>query len=171
MPEEPKTACHVTALDKTSNAQMSFDDFDQKGVSASTWRRLSERGCYAAAIEAAEDYLIHAHFAKASEQRDVMFHIAQSLGMIGRYEEAALAVAGAKSPIATPADDLDWNTYLDGTWAFFKRDKAMLARARQILVSEQGRGNQINGSVLSGLLNCFDKPYLSAYQTPCRSEK
>lgn len=168
--EDPKAACQITAADKASNAQMSFEDFDQKGVSPSTWRQLSDRGCYAAAVEAAEAYLVRARFTKASEQRDVMFHIAQSLGMVGKYDEAALMVAGSKTPVSSPAGDLDWNTYLNGTWAFFKRDKAMLAEARQTLVSEQGHGNQINGAVLTGLLRCFDKPYRAAYQAACRVE-
>jgi hypothetical protein len=162
--------CEITSADKASNAQMSFDDFDQKGVSAATWRQLSNRGCDAAAVEAAEDYLTHARFTKASEQHDVVFHLAQSLGMAGKYEEAALMVASAKSPVPTPGADLDWNTYLDGTWAFFKRDRATLAQARQTLVSEPGRGNQINGSVLTGLFRCFDKPYRIAYQAACRAE-
>lgn len=168
---DPRAACQITAADKTSNAQMTFEDFDQKGVSRSTWRQLSDRGCYTAAIEAAEDYLIRAHFPKASEQRDVMFHIAQSLGMAGKYDEAALMVAGSKTPVSSPGEDLDWNAYLDGTWAFFKRDKAMLSKARETLLSEQGHGNQINGSVLTGLLRCFDKPYRAAYQSACRGEK
>jgi hypothetical protein len=91
--------------------------------------------------------------------------------MVGKYDEAASLVAGSKTPVSSPGEDLDWNTYLDGTWAFFKRDKAMLAAARETLVAEQGRGNQINGAVLTGLLHCFDQPYRVAYQTACRVEK
>jgi hypothetical protein len=166
-----KAACQITLADKASNAQMSFEDFDQKGVTPSTWRQLSDRGCDAAAIEAAEAYLADARFTKASEQRDVMFHIAQSLGLLGKYDEAALLVAASKNPISSPGDDLDWNAYLDGTWAFFKRDKARLDQARKTLLSEPGRGNQINGSALTGLLRCFDKPYRLAYQATCRVEK
>jgi hypothetical protein len=165
---EIEPACHLTAADKAANAQLSFDDFDQKGVTPVTWRRLSNRGCHALAVEAAEDYLVHAHFRTASEQRDVMFHIGQSLGMSGKYDAAALMVAGAKAPAAESSGDLDWNTYVDGTWAFLKRDKAALARAREILLAEPGKGNEINGAALAGLLACFDKPYEVAYGSACR---
>jgi hypothetical protein len=161
-------ACNLTAADKAANAQLSFDDFDQKGVSPTTWRRLSNRGCEALAVEAAEDYLAHARFRAAQEQRDVMFHIGQSLGMIGKYDEAALMVAGSKAPAAEPLGELDWNTYVEGTWAFFKRDKAALTQAQQVLTAKPGKGNQINGSVLTGLLNCFDRPYGVAYGGTCR---
>jgi hypothetical protein len=161
-------ACHLTAADKAANAQLSFDDFDQKGVSPVTWRRLSTRGCHLLAVESAEDYLVHAHFRTASEQRVLMFHIGQSLGMIGKYDAAAMMVAGTKTPTSESSGDLDWNTYVDGTWAFLKRDKAALARAREILVAETGKGNEINGAVLTGLLNCFDQPYEAAYGTACR---
>jgi hypothetical protein len=161
-------ACSITSADKAANAQLSFDDFDQKGVSPTTWRRLSNRGCDAVAVEAAEDYLAHAHFKVAQEQRDVMFHIGQSLGTIGRYDEAALMVAGSKAPAAEPTGELDWNIYVDGTWAFFKRDKAALTQAQQALVAKPGKGNQLNGSVLTGLLNCFDRPYGVAYGGTCR---
>jgi hypothetical protein len=167
----PGAACRVTAADKTANAQMTFEDFDQKGVAPSTWRWLSDRGCDAAAVDVAEDYLAHARFAQASEQRDVMFHTAQSLGMLGRYDEAALLVAASKNPLSGPGEELDWNTYLDGTWAFFKRDRAALDQARKTLSSEPGRGNQLNGSALSGLLRCFDEPYRVAYGAACRTER
>ena len=161
-------ACHLTAADKAANAQLSFDDFDQKGVSPVTWRRLSTRGCHALAVEAAEDYLVHGRFKTASEQRVLMFHIGQSLGMSGKYEAAALMVAATKTPASEPSVDLDWNTYVDGTWAFLKRDKAALTRARDTLAAEPGKSNEINGSVLTGLLTCFDRPYEVAYGSACR---
>ncbi len=161
-------ACHLTAADKAANAQLSLDDFDQKGISPATWRQLSTRGCHALAVEAGADYLAHAHFRNASEQRLVMFHIGQSLGMAGDYDAAALMVAGSKTPMSESSGELAWNTYVDGTWAFFKRDKASLAQARDAVVAQPGKGNQINGGVLTGLLACFDKPYVVAYSSACR---
>jgi hypothetical protein len=164
----PGAACTLTAADKVANAKLSFDDFDQTGVGPATWRQLSNHGCWAQAVEAAGDYLAHARFARASQQRDVIFHIGQSLGIEGKYEEAALMIASAKSPDPAAGEALDWNTYLEGTWAFFKRDRAALERARARLIGELGAGNQLNGSVLSGLVNCFDRPYAIAYESACR---
>jgi hypothetical protein len=167
--EDLSASCTLTDADKQANAELSFDDFDQKGTGPATWRQLDNRNCEAAAIEAAEDYLVHARNLSQGARRNIFFHIAQSLGVAGDYKTAALMVASAKDPSPTPAGAFDWNTYLDGTWAFFKRDKASLAIAQKKLISELGEGNQINGSVLTGLLNCFDRPYGIAYQKECRT--
>lgn len=167
-PSSSPAACALTEADKAANAKLGFDDFDQKGTSPATWRRLSDRQCHEAAIEAAEDYLIHAGSLSDEQRRDVIFHLAQSLGEKGDYTAAALMVAAAKQASATPVPELNWNTYLDGTWAFFKRDRAALEAAQRELTSEAGRADQINGSALTGLLNCFEQPYAVAYGQECR---
>ena len=167
--QEQPASCTLTEADKQVNADLSFDDFDQIGTGPATWRQLDNRHCEAAAVEAAEDYLIHARNLPQGARRNIFFHIAQSLGIQGDYKAAALMVASAKDPSSPPAGAFDWNTYLDGTWAFFKRDKASLSIAQKKLTSEPGDGNQINGSVLTGLVNCFDQPYGIAYQKECRT--
>lgn len=163
-----QSACHLTAADKAANAQLSFDDFDQKGVTPSTWRRLEEAGCHAEALEAAEDYLVNGPAITASEKQVVQFHIAQTLALMGRNEEAARMVAIAMSPDHGNRGDLDWNTYLVGTWAFLKRDRARLEAAVTRLTAEPGDGNRMNAGAIRGLLNCFDKPYSESYATACR---
>jgi len=165
----PAGTCALTPADKLTNAKMSFDDFDQAGAGPATWRQLSNHKCWPAALEAAEDYLVHARFKTPSEQRDVIFHIAQTLGEMGENDEAALVVAGAKNTASYSGEGLDWNTYVDGTWAFFKHDRAALERAQTTLISESGPENRLDGSVLTGLLHCFDQSYRTAYEKACRN--
>jgi len=168
--------CRLTEEDKRHNASLSYDAFDQEGIenpdqdgpNAATWRRLSMRGCTSEALEAAEDYLMHAEFKNSGQQHNVMFHIAQTLGQMNRYEAAALMTASARKVGTTADDALDWNTYLEGTWAFFKRDRTLLKEAENRLSAEPGTGNRINGGVLAGLLQCFEKPYSEAYGNECR---
>jgi hypothetical protein len=162
--EAPGGVCELSREDKIANSKLTFDQFDQIGVTPATWRQLEDKhGCHAQAVEAAEDYLIHAHFEHEAERRDVIFHIAQSLALSGKYEEAALMVASSKNPSQAATSKLDWNTYLNGTWAFLKKDKGTLKEMRDLLATEPGEGNHLNASVLSGLLTCFNKPYSIAY--------
>jgi hypothetical protein len=168
--ETPDGACELSREDKIANAKLTFDQFDQVGVTPATWRQLEDKhGCHAQAVEAAEDYLIHAHLATEGERRIVIFHIAQTLAMSGKDEEAALMTASSKNPLQAATSELDWNTYVNGTWAFLKKDKDALKEMRDLLASEPGHGNQVNAAVLSGLYTCFDKPYSIAYGL-CRPE-
>jgi hypothetical protein len=169
--QTPVGTCALSQEEKIANAKLTFDQFDQKGVTPSTWRQLSDQKCQLQAVEAAEDYLIHAHLENEAERRDVGFHIGQSLAMVGKYEEASLMVASSKDPMQHANAELDWNTYLDGTWAFLKRNKAELESNRTRLAAEPGRGNALNATVLTGLLNCFAQPYSIAYEKICRDGK
>ena len=66
--------------------------------------------------------------------------------------------------------DLDWDTYLRGTWAFLVKDKPTLDAAMAMVTSEPGHGNHINGAVLRGLSTCFEKSYADAYVS-CRPKE
>jgi hypothetical protein len=163
--------CSLSREDKVENAKLTFDDFDQKGVISSTWRQLSNRKCEIQAIEAAEDYLIHGQVTREGERHNIIFHIGQSLAMANKYEEAALMMASSKNPTQQVNSEQDWNTYVDGTWAFLKRDRVSLENFREQLLKTTGYGNNINTAVLTGLLNCFDQPYSIAYDQLCRDGK
>ena len=155
--------CTLTPADKAANARLSFDDFDQKGVTPSTWRALEVAGCRKQAVEAAQDYLVNGPPQTAGAKSIILFHIAQTLAIDGDNTRAALMVATALYPDHASPPDLDWETYLRGTWAFLVRDKAMLDVSVAKLLRETGDGNRINGGVLKGLSACFDKPYAEAY--------
>jgi hypothetical protein len=160
--------CSLSPADKLANAALSFDEFDQMGTSPSTWRQLSKRKCEREAIEAAEDYLVHGPLPTEAERKVITFHIGQTLGFLDKFEAAALMVASSKNLTQSVTAELDWNTYVQGTWAFFKRNQAELTEMRDRLAMEPGSRNGINAAVLTGLVNCFAEPYAVAYEQPCR---
>jgi hypothetical protein len=159
--------CHLTAADKIANAKLSFDEFDQKGVSPSTWRALEKAGCHTKAVEAADDYLVNGPPQTPGIKSDILFHEAQSLAMAGDNAGAAHYVAAAIPPDRASHGDLDWTTYLIGTWAFLVKDRTTLGAATKKMMSEPGDDNHLDGAVLRGLSNCFDKSYEAAYDD-CR---
>ncbi len=159
--------CRLTSADKAANAKLSFDAFDQKGVTNVTWRKLEERGCHALALEADEDYLINGPTLSDDQKQDVMFHEAQSLAFMGRDVEAAHLVAAAIPPDHSGHGELDWTTYLTGTWAFLVEDKSLLDASAAKLSAEKGEGNVIDSAALRGLAKCFGRPYKTAY-VDCR---
>jgi hypothetical protein len=161
--------CGLSSADKVANARLSFDEFDQKGATTSTWRQLEDRGCHAAAVEAAEDYLVNGPALTPDRKEDVLFHEAQSLAFMDDTAQAAHLAAAAIPPDHGNHGDLDWTTYLIGTWGFLVRDKLLLDTAIRKMSREPGEGNAIDSAVLRGLAKCFDSPYRIAY-TVCRKK-
>jgi hypothetical protein len=159
--------CLLSAADKAANARLSFDEFDQKGVTKSTWRQLEDRGCHALAVEAAEDYLVNGPVQTLAHKEDVLFHEAQSLAFLGDTAQAAHFVAAAIPPDHSNHGDLDWTTYLIGTWAFLVREKPLLDASSRKMSLESGADNAIDSAVLRGLAKCYYRSYRIAY-TGCR---
>jgi hypothetical protein len=159
--------CHLTPEDKAANAKLSFDDFDQKGALSSTWRALMHANCPGRAAEAADDYLINGPALTPDQKSDVLFHEAQSLAIMGDNAQASRLVSAAIPADRSDHGDLDWTTYLEGTWAFLVKDRATLDAATSKMMVEQGDANRVDTNVLRGLQMCFDKDYDTAYND-CR---
>lgn len=166
----PATACALTAEDKAANAKLSFDDFDQKGVTPATARKLAEVGCWAESAEATQHYLLYGPPASEGQQRVLRFHLAQQLANAGRERDAAVVMSSARNPGETLSDPatLRWNDFVRGHWAFFTKDKAMLQTSVAALDGGTGFGNRLNKALLQGLLKCFDRSYRDAVEAPCR---
>jgi hypothetical protein len=162
-----KSKCRLSADDKMQNAHLSFDDFDQKGVTSTTWRQLDNRGCHAVAAKAAEDYLINGPALTAAHKEDILFHEAQSLAFVDKNAQAAQLVAAAIPKDRANHGDLDWITYLVGTWAFLVKDKSLLDSSATKMSAEPGAENAIDANVLRGLAKCFNRSYRVAYAS-CR---
>lgn len=158
----PEGQCALSAADKRSNADLSFQEFDQEGTTATTPRQLAMRGCYREAAEAMEDYLIIGVFEDIHEQRIMNFHLGQYVADAGDERAAARIIAGTKNPEQSPNAVVDWNSYVDGTWAFLVKDRAILDASYQALAVQAGRGNELNASDLARLRQCFDRSYLDA---------
>ena len=159
--------CHLTVEEKAANSKLSFDEFDQKGITPSTWRKLENAGCHAQAVEAAEDYLVNGPPQTDGIKSDILFHIAQSTAMAGDNNRAALIVAAARPADHSSHGDLDWPAYLTGTWAFLTKNKSLLDASLTKMADEPVNSNKVDADVLRGLQKCFDKSYVVAYDD-CR---
>jgi hypothetical protein len=161
--------CSLTEVDKNDNATLSVPAFDYTPTTPSTARALSNRGCYGAAAEAGEDYLIRGVIEDERNHSNVIFHVGQNLAMSGDERAAALVVATAKRTGQMAGSSFDWNAYVTGTWAYLRRNRDLLQRSFETLKSQPGEGNQINAKVLGGLLHCYGQPYSLAYSERCQS--
>lgn len=163
--------CRLFAEDLKANAALSFDDFDQKGTLTSSFRALENRGCDAVAADAAEDYMLHHPDLTSDERINVMFHEGQARAMAGEERIAAMLIAATRSLDQKLDAPFDWNTYVEGTWAFLVKDRARLEAATTALSLRSGVGNVTNARVLRGLLTCFNRPYKEAYgSASCRQD-
>ena len=170
LPANGANRCRLSSADKAANATLSFDDFDQVGALPSTARKLVERGCYDAAVEANEEYLLFGKVMGEGERRVVSFHLGQALALAGRGREAARVIAGTLKP-DQPADaELDWNTYVKGVWAFLIKDRVRLDAAQRVL-STLGGNNPINAGALARLQTCFKQSYKAAMNDPACAPK
>jgi hypothetical protein len=161
-----RTGCHLTAEDLAANARLSFEDFDQAGVTPATARKLGERGCYSEAARASEHYLIHGPVLDDYQRNVVRWHLGQYLASSGNEEAAAKVIASTRRPADPARPDFDWNSYVTGTWAFLVRDRALLQESWEKLRTEPTRENGMNARVLARLLKCFDQSYREAYEGP-----
>lgn len=159
--------CKLTPEEKAANAKLSFDDFDQTGTLPSTWRALMNRDCPGRAAEAADDYLVNGPPQTPEHKSDILFHEAQALAIMGDNAQASRLVSAAIPPDRSGHGDLDWTTYLEGTWAFLVKDRATLDAAMAKMMAEPGETNRVDANVLRGLQMCFDKDYDTAYND-CR---
>ena len=169
-PSADAARCRLTAADKQANARLSFNDFDQQGTLPSSARKLGEAGCWKEAAEATADYLIHGPIPSPGEQRVLLFHLGQQLAFAGEEERAAGFIAATRrppDPMPPKTDQLNWNDYVIGTWAFLKKDRPALIAARDAVLATAGEGNRINGALLAAMERCFEKPYELAYDPDC----
>lgn len=162
-------SCTITPADKARNATLSFAAFDQQDSEPTSARALADRSCFAAAAEASEDYLARAVFDSERARTSVIFHMAQYLAMAGRADAAAAAIVGARRIDQAASTGFDWNSYVTGTWAFLRRDRALLTAMQARLAASTLMPDRTNARVLGGLAACFDRPYRDAYTPQCNA--
>lgn len=160
------SSCVITAADKAANAALSFDDFDQKGTLPSTFRALSERDCAREAAEAAEDYLLNGPARTDSQQRVLIWHMAQGLALVGEERQAAQLMVGTRVPKGNN-ENLDWNSYLQASWAFLVKNRPAFDAAAAQLASSPRAPDSNNSRFVAALGRCWAKPYRIAYDPGC----
>lgn len=129
---------------------------------------LGERGCYLAAARISRDYLARGPLLSVREQAITQLHMARNLAYAGDEVGAAQAAASARrSDLRTDEEiPLDWNSYVQGLYAFLIKDRALLEANLERLVSSGRQGDAYNGRNLSALSACFDRSYTDAMMSP-----
>jgi hypothetical protein len=93
------------------------------------------------------------------------FHMGRNLAFSGQEPEAAVAVSASRRSDQAP-NGLDWNTYVQGVYAFLVKDAVALTSALSKLGASAGEGDRTNAANLQKLQTCFNRPYLSAMSDP-----
>jgi hypothetical protein len=164
-PSPPSYDCRLTAEDLAANARLSFEDFDQRGTTPATARKLGERGCHAEAARATEDYLLNGPVLDDYQRNVVRWHLGQYLASAGNEQAAARVIASTRRPVDPQRPEFDWNTYVTGVWAFLVRNRPLLEQASARLSAASGRANGLNARILGRLLRCFDQSYRQAIES------
>ena len=162
---EPAAQTHQCALadaDLAANARLSFDEFDQRGTTPATARQLGNQRCYAEAARATEHYLVNGPILSTGEHSAVVWHLGQYLAAAGDEPRAASVMAAARRPIE-PGDELEWNAYVEGTWAFLVKDRPVLETAVARLRAAPQPRNRNNLRAVERMLRCFGRSYADAY--------
>lgn len=160
---EAAVGCALTPENLVANRTLSFESFDQAGVTPWTARKLGERNCDAEAARASEDYLLHGPELTPYQRQVVSWHLGQYLAESGEERAAARVMATTIRNEEMTPDNFDWNTYVRGTHAFLTKDRPALDAAVTALSAQEGMRNQINARALRRLQTCFERPYREAY--------
>ena len=168
VPSSPQ--CKLSADDRLANRKLTVKDFDQQGTLPSTARALARRECFAEAVEANIDYLLHGPDLADHERNVVRFHTGQYLASSGKESEAALVIATTRRGTDPRRPNFDWDGYVMGTYAFLTKDRRLLDAMAERLSSNPDFGSQMNAKVLRRFQRCFDQPYRIASGADPRCE-
>jgi len=129
---------------------------------------LADRGCYRAAADLSRDYLAKGPLLSVREQAITQLHRARNLAYAGDESAAAQAAAGARRSDQRTDQEipLDWNSYVQGLYAFLVRDRPLLDANRERLLTSGREGDAFNGRNLSALSTCFSRSYTEAMTDP-----
>lgn len=164
-------SCTVTLAQQDEARTLPWQEFDQVGDEAGSFRVLADSGCPNAALAAYDDWLQNGvGFPNARAQAIGTFHRAQLMAITGKLDEAkALFPDAYRTPSEQDPRAGIWNTYLQGVIAFFDHDRSGV-EASQAALRQEGDDpfakRQVG--VLQGLLDCFDKDYRTAMSNACR---
>ena len=162
----PAPFCALTEESKVKNRTLSFEDFDQRPSFPFNARALGQAGCNREAADATEDYLAYGPIPTPGQRAILAFHMAQYLASAGDERSAARLVTLARRDDLPPDSPIDWNSFVDGTRAFFVKDRPALDRAIRVLRARKTQGDDMNARALEDLGRCFTRPYDEAWTSP-----
>lgn len=144
--------------------QLSYWEFDQ---SEAGWRQFGS--CLDEQTLLLRRYLKR----QEAEMRNVRWHLAQTLALGGKHAAASEhALLSVNPDEAQQQPSFAWNSYVLATAAFLRGDRVEFDKHyeahRQATAAH--RENETNFKVLTGLANCFGKPYREAYGRCSRAQ-
>lgn len=152
-----ETACRLKLEDRL-RTDLSLPEFEFDQSEAKGWRVLANAGC-----EPEAESLMRAYIAmRGSAGRTLKWHLAQSIALQGRTDEAAALGYSALQTGREQSDKvLHWNTYVLGTIGHWRRDRVALDESLEKL-----RGTRLGSNpndqfrkALEWLARCFNEPY------------
>ncbi|WP_095010943.1 hypothetical protein [Tsuneonella mangrovi] len=166
--------CRVSLAEQDEARALQWNEFDQVGEQAGSFRGLAEKGCPSAALAAYDDWLENGPgFPNARAKGIGTLHRAQLLAFIGRTKQARkLAAQAFRTPGSDDPHAEVWNIYLRGVLAFFDHDRQGIEFAQSGLRKHPDDAfarRQIG--VLQGLRDCFERDYRTAMSSPCRKKR
>lgn len=171
-----KSKCAINSSEMLALNEQAFDQGDNG------WRILAKQECFYEAAEIIKKYRdVH----RVKFETTSWMHEAQMRAYAGDYDSALSILPKAKHKM----DGHGWNSYIDATMAFLKRDRIALFTARnqlartplpnthQWLSDDKGKPVDVpapdpdepwppNLNVVDALIRCFDQPYSRAYGSP-----
>lgn len=161
---EADRQCALTDEQKQANRSLAWSDFEF-GTTDGRPMALAGRRCFREAALASRDYLTYGPLLSTRQQAISTFHMGRNLAFSGRELEAAVAVSTARRSDQT-GTGLDWNTYIQGVYAFLVKDLSGLVGALSKLEVSANEGDRTNAANLRQLQTCFSRPYLNAMSDP-----
>lgn len=157
----PNTAsCDATDGGFAANRGLAWPDYEF-GETADLPMELAGRKCFAKAAAASRDYLAFGPLLSTRQHAITTFHMGRNLAFAGQETEAAVAVASSRRSDQI-AGQLDWNTYVQGVYAYLVKDAQALDAALAVLVLSASESDRTNAANLSRLKVCFQRSYLEA---------
>lgn len=158
----------VCAVDVDAQMTRAWSDYEFSDEAPGGPMWLAGRGCYRAAADISRDYLAKGPLLSVREQAITQLHRARNLAYAGDETAAAQAVAGARRSDQRTDQEipLDWNSYVQGLYAFLVKDGALLEANRERLLMSGREGDAFNGRNLSALSTCFTRSYTEAMTDP-----
>ena len=160
----PTTDVTACAVDVSSQIARPWPDFEFSTETPGGPMWLAGRGCYRAAAVISREYLAKGQPLSVREQAITQLHMARNWAYSGDEKAAAQAAASARrSDLRTDQEiPLDWNSYVQGLYAFLVKDRVLLDDNLRRLTTSGRQGDALNGRNLAALANCFDRPYVEA---------
>lgn len=161
--------CFLYGCGQNDSLDMDYKTFNH--YTNSGWRKLAQAGEFKEAGKLIDRFLKIKEDLTISNRVNLHFHAGQMYAFAKEDKTALKQFQNAKydlDPEKIPEHLIErlksWNTYVDATIAFLRKDKTKLLECRQRMANGTGTGGKsANLIVVDSLAKNFDKSYFEAY--------